>query len=104
VGTVDHLPQRLMIDCSHANSSKDYRRQVEVAGAVAQQVAGGERRVVGLMIESNLVEGRQEIQPGKPLKFGQSVTDGCVGWEDSTQVLGVLADAVKQRRKQRTQK
>ena len=98
------LPQRLMIDCSHANSSKDYKRQVEVAGAVAQQVAGGERRVVGLMIESNLVEGRQEIQPGKPLKFGQSVTDACLGWEDSTQVLGALAAAVKQRRKQRTQK
>jgi 3-deoxy-7-phosphoheptulonate synthase len=98
------LPQRLMIDCSHANSSKDYKRQVEVAGAVAQQVAGGERRVVGLMIESNLVEGRQEIQAGKPLKFGQSVTDGCLGWEDSTQVLGALAAAVKQRRKQRTQK
>ena len=98
------LPQRLMIDCSHANSSKDYKRQVEVAGAVAQQVAGGERRVVGLMIESNLVEGRQEIQPGKPLKFGQSVTDGCLGWEDSTQVLGALAGAVKQRRKQRKEK
>jgi len=95
------LPQRLMIDCSHANSSKDYKRQVEVAGAVAQQVAGGERRVVGLMVESNLVEGRQEIQPGKPLRFGQSVTDGCLGWEDSAQVLGALADAVKKRRKQR---
>jgi 3-deoxy-7-phosphoheptulonate synthase len=93
------LPQRLMVDCSHANSSKDYRRQVEVAGALAQQVAGGERRLVGLMVESNLVEGRQEIRPGKPLKFGQSVTDACLGWEASVAVLGALSAAVKERRK-----
>ena len=95
------LPQRLMVDCSHANSSKDYRRQVEVAGALAQQVAGGERRLVGVMVESNLVEGRQEIEPGKLLRFGQSVTDGCLGWKSSTQVLGALAGAVKRRRRQK---
>ena len=91
------LPQRLMIDCSHANSSKDYKRQVEVAGAVAQQVAGGERRVVGVMIESNLVEGRQEIQPGKPLKFGQSVTDACVDFSTTEQLLQKLAAAHRER-------
>ena len=98
------LPQRLMVDCSHANSSKDYRRQAEVARAVAQQIAGGERRVIGLMVESNLVEGRQDILPGKPLRFGQSVTDGCLGWDSSMRVLGALAGAVKRRRKLRKQK
>jgi 3-deoxy-7-phosphoheptulonate synthase len=93
------LPQRLMIDCSHANSAKDYRRQAEVAQAVGRQLAGGERRIVGLMVESHLVEGRQEIEPGKPLKFGQSVTDACLGWEASVAVLETLSAAVKERRK-----
>ena len=93
------LPQRLMIDCSHANSAKDYRKQAEVAQAVGRQLAGGERRIVGLMVESHLVEGRQEIEPGKPLKFGQSVTDACLGWEASVAVLETLSAAVKERRK-----
>src|SRR5688500_1264765 len=65
------LPERLMIDCSHANAAKQYRRQLEVAADVAGQNAGGERRIVGVMIESHLVEGRQELEPGKPLRFGQ---------------------------------
>ena len=93
------LAERLMIDCSHANSEKDYRRQSEVAQAVGKQLAGGERRIVGLMVESHLEEGRQDIQPGKPLKFGQSVTDACLGWEASVALLEGLAAAVKERRK-----
>ena len=93
------LAERLMIDCSHANSEKDYRKQSEVAQAVGRQLAGGERRIVGLMVESHLEEGRQDIQPGKPLKFGQSVTDACLGWEASVALLEGLAAAVKERRK-----
>jgi 3-deoxy-7-phosphoheptulonate synthase len=93
------VPERLMIDCSHANSSKKYERQAEVAKDVAGQIAKGERRVVGLMVESNLVEGRQELEPGKPLRFGQSITDPCLGWEPSLELLQRLANAVKERRK-----
>jgi 3-deoxy-7-phosphoheptulonate synthase len=93
------LPERLMIDCSHANAAKQYQRQVEVAGDIARQLGGGEKRIVGVMVESNLVEGRQEIVAGKPLKYGQSVTDGCLGWDDSIKVLQSLADGVKRRRK-----
>ena len=95
------LPERLMIDCSHANSSKQFRRQIEVSRDVAGRIAGGERRIVGVMIESHLVEGRQELDPGKPLKFGQSITDPCLGWEDSVALLDALAKGVKRRRKQR---
>jgi 3-deoxy-7-phosphoheptulonate synthase len=93
------LPERLMIDCSHANASKDYRRQAEVAADLGRQIAGGERRVVGLMVESHLVEGRQELAPGKSLIFGQSITDACLGWDDSVKLLDGLAEAVKARRK-----
>jgi len=95
------LPERLMIDCSHANAAKQYQRQVEVADDVARQLAGGERRIVGVMVESNLVEGRQEIVAGKPLKYGQSVTDGCIGWDDSIKVLDGLAEGVRKRRKRK---
>jgi len=95
------LPQRLMIDCSHANAAKQYKRQAEVAADIAKQLAGGEKRIVGVMIESHLVEGRQELEPGEPLRFGQSITDACLGWDDSVQVLDTLAQAVKQRRKHR---
>jgi 3-deoxy-7-phosphoheptulonate synthase len=95
------LPERLMIDCSHANSSKDYRRQSEVAGAIAAQVAAGERRVVGLMVESHLVEGRQDLEPGKALNFGQSITDACLGWDASCALLASMAEAVRARRKRR---
>jgi 3-deoxy-7-phosphoheptulonate synthase len=93
------LPERLMIDCSHANSSKQYQRQVDVAGDIAGQIGAGETRIVGVMVESNLVEGRQDLEPGKPLKFGQSVTDPCLGWETSVKLLDTLASAVKARRK-----
>jgi 3-deoxy-7-phosphoheptulonate synthase len=93
------LPERLMIDCSHANASKDYRRQAEVAADLGRQIAGGERRVVGVMVESHLVEGRQDLTPGKALLFGQSITDACLGWDDSVKLLDGLAEAVKARRK-----
>ena len=92
------LEQMIMIDCSHANSSKDYRRQTEVAADIGRQIAGGERRIVGVMIESHLVAGRQDLEPGKALTYGQSITDGCLGWEESKQVLDKLAAAVKARR------
>jgi 3-deoxy-7-phosphoheptulonate synthase len=95
------LPERLMIDCSHANAAKQYQKQAEVAADIAAQLAGGEKRVVGVMVESHLVEGRQEIVEGKPLKFGQSVTDACLGWDDSIKVLDSLADGVRKRRKRR---
>jgi 3-deoxy-7-phosphoheptulonate synthase len=93
------LPERLMIDCSHANAAKDYRRQAEVAADIARQIAGGERRIVGVMIESHLVEGRQDLTPGRALTFGQSITDACLGWDDSVKLLGTLAEAVRARRK-----
>jgi len=95
------LAERLMIDCSHANSSKQFKRQLEVARDIAARLAEGERRIVGVMAESNLVEGKQEIGAGRPLVFGQSVTDPCLGWEDSVALLEVLAEGVKRRRKHR---
>ncbi len=94
------LPERLMVDFSHANSAKDYKRQMNVGNDIAGQIAAGERRIVGVMAESNLVEGRQDHVPGKPLVFGQSVTDACLGWDDTTRLLGLLAGAVQARRKQ----
>jgi 3-deoxy-7-phosphoheptulonate synthase len=93
------LAERLMIDCSHANASKDYRRQAEVAAEIGRQIAAGERRIVGVMVESHLVEGRQDLEPGKPLAFGQSITDACLGWDDSVKLLEGLAEAVRARRK-----
>ncbi|GGY12249.1 3-deoxy-7-phosphoheptulonate synthase AroG [Paludibacterium paludis] len=92
------LPQKLMVDFSHANSRKDYRRQVEVAEDVAAQMAAGDRHIFGVMVESHLVEGRQDLKPGCELVYGQSITDGCIGWEDTESVLRILADAVKGRR------
>jgi 3-deoxy-7-phosphoheptulonate synthase len=88
-----------MIDCSHANAAKDYRRQAEVAADIGRQISGGERRVVGVMVESHLQEGRQELEAGKPLAFGQSITDACLGWDDSVKLLEGLAQAVRARRK-----
>jgi 3-deoxy-7-phosphoheptulonate synthase len=95
------LPERLMIDCSHANAAKDYRRQAAVAADIGRQIAGGERRIVGVMIESHLVEGRQDLEPGRSLTFGQSITDACLGWDDSVKLLQGLADAVKARRQRK---
>ena len=89
---------RVMVDCSHANSAKDYRRQPEVARDLARQVAAGERRILGVMIESHLREGRQDLKPGVPLAPGVSITDGCIGWEQTEEVLRELAAAARQRR------
>ncbi len=95
------LPERLMIDCSHANASKKFERQVIVAREVGEQIAAGERRILGVMVESHLEEGRQDLEPGKPLKFGQSITDACLGWETSVELLGGLSRAVRARREKR---
>ncbi|MGB7540950.1 MAG: 3-deoxy-7-phosphoheptulonate synthase AroG [Burkholderiales bacterium] len=92
------LEQRLMIDCSHSNSQKMYQRQIDVAREVGRQAASGEDRVIGVMVESNLKAGRQDLVPGKPLVYGQSITDACIGWEDSVPLLRNLAEAVRKRR------
>jgi len=89
---------RLMIDCSHANSGKDYRRQPLVAREVARQVAGGSRAICGVMLESHLVAGRQLHEPGVEPVYGQSITDACLGIEDTLPVLDELAEAVQRRR------
>jgi 3-deoxy-7-phosphoheptulonate synthase len=94
------LAARLMIDASHANSSKQPENQVPVCADIAAQVAGGDGRIVGVMVESHLVGGRQDLVPGKELTYGQSVTDGCIDWDSSVRVLEGLAQAVRQRRLQ----
>jgi 3-deoxy-7-phosphoheptulonate synthase len=88
----------LMIDTSHANSAKKHENQPLVVADVAAQVAAGDQRIIGLMIESNLVAGRQDLIAGRDLAYGQSITDACIGWEDSVDVLRRLADAVETRR------
>jgi 3-deoxy-7-phosphoheptulonate synthase len=92
------LPAQLMIDCSHANSSKDYSKQKEVARDIGSQISAGDLRVIGVMLESHLNEGRQEHAPGCELEYGKSITDACLGWDDSVQVLEQLASSVRQRR------
>jgi 3-deoxy-7-phosphoheptulonate synthase len=93
------LGQRLMIDFSHANSQKDYARQIDVGADVAAQIAAGDPRIVGVMMESHLKAGRQDVVPGKAPAYGQSITDACIAWDDTVGVLKRLADAVAQRRK-----
>ncbi|MDT8311009.1 MAG: 3-deoxy-7-phosphoheptulonate synthase, partial [Methylophaga sp.] len=92
------LPVRLMVDCSHANSGKNHIQQAVVCREVAAQVAEGDARIVGLMLESNLVAGRQNAEPGKSLVYGQSITDACMAWDDSEPLLRELAAAVRARR------
>lgn len=95
------LAQRLMIDASHANSQKKHENQVAVCEDIAQQLSAGERRIVGVMVESNLVAGRQDLVEGKSpdeLVYGQSITDACIGWEQSVPVLEKLAAGVRARR------
>ena len=92
------LAQQLMIDASHANSSKKPENQTLVCADIANQIAGGDTRIVGVMIESNLVAGRQNLKFGAPLTYGQSITDGCLGWDESIPVLENLAEAVRARR------
>jgi len=93
------LPPYLMVDCSHANSGKDYRNQPEVARAVVAQIAGGSRHLCGVMMESNLVEGRQDYVPGLNAVYGQSITDPCISFAQTEPVLLELAEAVRARRK-----
>jgi 3-deoxy-7-phosphoheptulonate synthase len=92
------LAKRLMIDMSHSNSEKDFKKQVLVGHAVAEQIAAGDDRIMGVMVESHLKEGRQDLLPGKDLSYGQSITDACIGWEDTVVVLEELAQAVRTRR------
>ncbi|MCC2656869.1 MAG: 3-deoxy-7-phosphoheptulonate synthase [Panacagrimonas sp.] len=92
------LKPQIMIDFSHANSSKQHKRQVVVGQDVGGQIAGGDARVIGVMIESHLVEGRQDIGPREQMTYGQSVTDACIHWDDSVEVLRGLAASVAQRR------
>jgi 3-deoxy-7-phosphoheptulonate synthase len=92
------LRQQVMVDVSHANSSKQHQRQIEVATDVAGQIAGGDHRIMGVMIESHLEGGRQDIVPGTPLKPGVSVTDACISMAQTIPVLQALAQAVRTRR------
>jgi len=101
--TAAKLPASLMVDCSHANSSKQFERQLDVARDIAAQVSGGSRSIFGVMVESHLTAGAQKFTPGKDdaskLEYGKSITDACLGWDDSLQTLQVLSEAVKNRRK-----
>ena len=96
------LTPTLMVDCSHANSSKQHEKQLDVARDIAGQIASGSRNVFGVMVESHLVGGAQKFTPGKDkpqnLEYGKSITDACIGWNDSMEVLEVLAQAVRNRR------
>jgi 3-deoxy-7-phosphoheptulonate synthase len=92
------LPRRVIVDASHDNSGKDHERQPVVVADIATQVAGGNREIVGVMLESFIAGGRQEFVPGRPLQYGQSITDACMDWDTSTQVLERLAMAVQARR------
>lgn len=89
------IQPRIMVDCSHANSGKDYKRQGAVCRNVAEQIAAGDRRIIGVMLESNLVAGAQSLTPGKALVYGQSITDGCIDWKETRGLLKELATAVR---------
>src|SRR5262245_27424558 len=92
------LPGHLMIDCSHANSNKDHARQTQVITDVCSQLAAGSRAVIGVMLESFLVDGNQNHESGQPLVYGQSITDKCLGWERTEPLFTELAEAVRKRR------
>jgi len=92
------LRPQVMVDFSHANSSKEYQRQVEVGQNIAAQVAGGDIRIIGVMLESHLNPGRQDLIAGQPLAYATSITDACIGWEDTEPLLRMLAAAVRKRR------
>ena len=93
------LAQRLMVDFSHGNSRKQFKLQMQVADEVGAQIAAGEERIIGVMVEANLQEGRQDLSPEAPLEYGKSITDACLGWDDSIVVLETLAQAVRARRR-----
>jgi 3-deoxy-7-phosphoheptulonate synthase len=92
------IAPRIMIDFSHANSGKDYRRQAIVCHDVAAQIAAGNRNIIGAMIESNLVAGAQKLVPGQSLVYGQSITDACIDWNETRTLLTELAASVRSRR------
>ncbi len=92
------LPERVIIDASHDNSGKDHERQPRVASEIADQVAGGNPAIVGVMMESFLVAGSQELTSGQPLVYGQSITDACMDWDTTVLALDRLASAVRRRR------
>jgi 3-deoxy-7-phosphoheptulonate synthase len=92
------LVPKVMIDMSHANSGKQHRGQLNVCADICKQLREGESRIMGVMIESHLVEGRQDLVPGKALTYGQSITDGCIGWKESVECLESLAEASAKRR------
>ncbi len=92
------LPENIMIDFSHANSLKQYHRQLVVAADVAEQISNGDQRIVGAMVESHLKSGRQDVIEGQPLTYGKSITDACLGWDDTVKLLNDLAKAVQKRR------
>jgi len=92
------LPPRLMIDASHANSGKNHLNQPAVVADLCTQVSGGDEKIIGVMIESHLVGGRQDLIHGKPLTYGQSITDACLDWDASVEALDALAEAVRARR------
>lgn len=96
--TQSNVQTKIMVDCSHANSSKQHKNQLIVAESIKQQLSSGEQNIMGAMVESNLVEGRQDIVPGKELTYGQSITDSCINWDDSLDALKLLADGVIARR------
>ncbi|OQR85116.1 phospho-2-dehydro-3-deoxyheptonate aldolase [Achlya hypogyna] len=93
-----HQSENVMVDCSHGNSNKDHKNQAIVCADVAAQVAAGDERIMGVMLESNLVEGAQKLVPNMPLEYGKSITDACIGWDDTVVVLHQLAEAVRSRR------
>ena len=92
------LRPQVMVDFSHANSSKEYQRQIEVGENIAAQVGGGDSRIIGVMLESHLNPGRQDLIAGQPLAYATSITDACIGWEDTEPLLRMLAAAVRKRR------
>ncbi|MGH2492948.1 MAG: 3-deoxy-7-phosphoheptulonate synthase, partial [Candidatus Limnocylindria bacterium] len=92
------VPERIIVDASHGNSERDYLRQPAVAEEIAAQIAAGERGITGVMVESFLVAGRQELTEPARLLYGQSITDACIGWEDTVTVLQGLAAAARARR------
>ena len=92
------LGARVMIDASHANSSKNPDNQPKVVDDIALQIEAGERRIIGVMIESHLVGGRQDLVDGRALRYGQSITDGCIDWDSTVRTLDRLAQAVRTRR------
>lgn len=94
-GRIGHV----MVDFSHANSNKQFKRQMDVCTDVCGQIAGGSKQIFGVMVESHLVEGRQDLEQGKALTYGQSITDACIGWEDTEILLQQLSDAIVARRK-----